>query len=243
VQCQLDRHNDYWSVGDVREVLDTLPRTLYGTYDRIIDAIERTEFGPRIARRALLWLVLALEPLTLSQLAEVLSINSDEPSWDVSNAPMHRTDILEICGSLVIFDENNRIVTLSHYSVKVCSRILNGLWEICDLIYRQEYLTSDAAAKSPYFVHRLPSGSKTLRPRLKLTSVSDALTVPVALEPRYPHPPKTVFDVWDEDTPATQPGGKGQLAVAELTPRELLSVEFRHGHGSSDYFELEFFPD
>ena len=127
VQCQLDRLNDCWSAGNVREVLDTLPRTLYDTYDRMIDAIDRTEFGPRIARRALLWLVLALEPLKLSQLAEALSINSDEPSWDVSNAPMHGTDILDICGSLVTFDEKNRIVTLSHYSVKVCSRFLNGL--------------------------------------------------------------------------------------------------------------------
>ena len=51
----------------------------------------------------------------------------NEPSWDVRNAPMHGTDILEICGSLITYNEKERIVTLSHYSVKVCSRSLNGL--------------------------------------------------------------------------------------------------------------------
>ncbi|KAF8452411.1 hypothetical protein L210DRAFT_3468299 [Boletus edulis BED1] len=135
VQCQLDRLNDCWSVGDVREVLDTLPQTLYGTYDRMIDTIDKTEFGPRIARRALLWLVLAPEPLKLSQLAEALTINGNEPSWDITNAPMRGNDILEICGSLIVYDKNNGIVTLSHYSVK-------------------EYLISDAVARSAYFVHR-----------------------------------------------------------------------------------------
>lgn len=91
----------------------------------MIEAIEKTEFGPRIVRRALLWLALALEPMKLSQLAEALAINTDEPSWDVSNAPMHGTDILEICGSLITFNDENGIVTLSHYSVKVCARFLN----------------------------------------------------------------------------------------------------------------------
>ena len=139
---------------NVREVLDTLPRTLYDTYDQMIEAIGRTEFGPQIARRALQWLVLALESLKLLQLAEALTINSasEEPSWDVSDALMHGTDILEICGSLITFDDKNGLVTLSHYSVKVCPKFLNGVLE-SDFLDRQEDLTSDATAK-PYFVHR-----------------------------------------------------------------------------------------
>lgn len=79
----------------------------------------------------------------------------------------------------------------------------------------------------------------TIDVRVRRSNVT--FTVPVTLEPRYklPHSPKTVFDVWDEYTPATQPGGKGQLAVTELTPRDSLNVEF--SGGDSDYFELEFF--
>ncbi|KAF9235441.1 hypothetical protein BU15DRAFT_77937 [Melanogaster broomeanus] len=132
VQCQLDRLNRCWSLGDVHEVLDTLPATLYETYDRMLRAIDKQEFGGRVARRALMWLVTALHPLALSQLAEALTIDRDNA---VSSIPtMHETDIIEICGSLVSFNEQTRIITLSHYSVK-------------------EYLTSDVVADKTYFVH------------------------------------------------------------------------------------------
>ncbi|KAF9232181.1 hypothetical protein BU15DRAFT_81525 [Melanogaster broomeanus] len=132
VQCQLDRLNGCWSLGDLREVLDTLPATLYETYDRMLRAIDKQEFGGRVARRALMWLVTALRPLTLSQLAEALTIDRDNA---VSSMPtMHETDIIEICGSFVSFNERSSIITLSHYSVK-------------------EYLTSDVVADKTYFVH------------------------------------------------------------------------------------------
>ncbi|KIJ63625.1 hypothetical protein HYDPIDRAFT_29421 [Hydnomerulius pinastri MD-312] len=146
VQCQLDRLNDCWSPGDINEVLDTLPTTLYETYERILSTIDRKEFDSRIARRALMWLVSALEPLRLSSLAQALTINSATLKWDPDIAPMCATDILVICRSLVIYDEEREIVSLSHYSVK-------------------EYLTSALAADSKYFVE-LPSAS------LELASVS-----------------------------------------------------------------------
>ncbi|KAF9232179.1 hypothetical protein BU15DRAFT_81523 [Melanogaster broomeanus] len=144
VQCQLDRLNGCWSLGDLREVLDTLPATLYETYDRMLRAIDKQEFGGRVARRALMWLVTALDSLTLSQLAEALTINHDNA---VSSIPtMHETDIIEICGSLVSFNEQTRIISLSHYSVK-------------------EYLTSDVVANKTYFVH-------VARANFELASVS-----------------------------------------------------------------------
>ncbi|KAF9231048.1 hypothetical protein BU15DRAFT_68666 [Melanogaster broomeanus] len=101
VQCQLDRLNGCWSLGDLREVLDTLPATLYETYDHMLRAINKQEFGGRVARRALMWL-----------LAEALRIDRDNA---VSSIPtMHETDIIEICGSLLSFNEQTRIITLSH---------------------------------------------------------------------------------------------------------------------------------
>ncbi|KAF9231729.1 hypothetical protein BU15DRAFT_8037, partial [Melanogaster broomeanus] len=134
VQCQLDRLNGCWSLGDVREVLDTLPSTLYETYERMLRAIDNKEFGGRVARRALVWLVTSLRPLTLSQLAQALAINCDNPASDSTTVTMHETDLIEICGSLVSFDQRTRITTLSHFSVK-------------------EYLTSDMVADQTYFVH------------------------------------------------------------------------------------------
>ncbi|KAF8833660.1 ankyrin [Paxillus ammoniavirescens] len=55
---------------------------------------------------------------------------------------IRETDILDVCGSLVCFDERTRIVSLSHYSVK-------------------EYLTSPAVIGSKYFVHH-PDASMEL---------------------------------------------------------------------------------
>ncbi|KAF9231978.1 hypothetical protein BU15DRAFT_81763 [Melanogaster broomeanus] len=134
VQCQLNRLNGCWSLGDLREVLDTLPATLYETYERMLRAIDKKEFGGRVARRALVWLVTALNSLTLSELADALNVSRDNPASDSTFATMHETDIVEICGSLVSFDERTRRITLSHYSVK-------------------EYLASDIVADKTYFVH------------------------------------------------------------------------------------------
>ncbi|KAF9232190.1 ankyrin repeat-containing domain protein [Melanogaster broomeanus] len=133
VQLQLDRLNGCWSLGDLREALETLPATLYETYDRMLGTIDKKEFGGRVARRALMWLVTALRPLTLSQLTEALAINVEKLALDPTFAPMHETGILEICGSFVSYDEKIDIITLSHYSVK-------------------EYLTSKDVADKTYFV-------------------------------------------------------------------------------------------
>lgn len=119
VQCQLDRLNECYSIGDVREVLDTLPATLYETYDQMLRAIDKKPFGRRIARKALRWLVMALQPLRLSQLEEALTISCDKPARDSAGAPIHESVILEILGGFVTV-EKHEIITLSHYSVKVC---------------------------------------------------------------------------------------------------------------------------
>ncbi|KAF9231976.1 hypothetical protein BU15DRAFT_81761 [Melanogaster broomeanus] len=159
VQCQLDRLNGCWSLGHLREVLDTLPRTLYGTYERMLRAIDKTEFGGRVAQRALVWLVTTLQPLTLSQLAEALALNSNNPASDSTNATMHETDLIEICGSLVSFDERTSVITLSHYSVK-------------------EYLTSDIVADKAYFVHNVPANFELVR--ISIYSIMLSINTPEA---------------------------------------------------------------
>ncbi|KAF9232188.1 ankyrin repeat-containing domain protein [Melanogaster broomeanus] len=118
VQCQLDRLNKCWTADGLRDVLDTLPGTLYETYERMLSAIDQNEFSGPIARRALTWIVTAQQPLELSELAEALAIHRDKPVWGSSTATMRKTDILEICGSLVSYHEQTDIITLSHYSVK-----------------------------------------------------------------------------------------------------------------------------
>ncbi|KIJ18131.1 hypothetical protein PAXINDRAFT_179486, partial [Paxillus involutus ATCC 200175] len=155
----MDRLNGCWSAGDVRDVLGTLPATLNETYERMLHAIVKKEFGGRVARTALIWLVTALRPLRLSQLAEAVAINCDNPALDTTIAPIHETDILEICGSLVSYDKWTEVITLSHSSVK-------------------EYLTSDASTDKPYFVDH-PRAS------LQLASVSIHSIVLLVRPPNY----------------------------------------------------------
>jgi hypothetical protein len=107
-------------VQGVSDSLKSLPKGLYETYDRILQEIE--EAGPdrrSIVERTLMWLVGALEPLTLSQLVEALSIEIGSTALNKRLSVMSPTDLLEICSSLVNFDQRTNIVTLSHYTVRV----------------------------------------------------------------------------------------------------------------------------
>ncbi|KIJ12472.1 hypothetical protein PAXINDRAFT_171164, partial [Paxillus involutus ATCC 200175] len=118
VHCQLDRLGHCRSAGDIRKVLDTLPIGLFETYERILTAIEEKEFDGAVASRALMWLVTALKPLTLFQLGEALIIELGRHTPNNDIALMRDVDILDICGSLVSFDEQSGYVSLSHFSVK-----------------------------------------------------------------------------------------------------------------------------
>lgn len=74
MQCQLNRLDNCYSLGDVREVLGTPPETLHETYDQMLRAIAKKPFASYIASRALTWLVTALRPLKLSERTEALVI-------------------------------------------------------------------------------------------------------------------------------------------------------------------------
>ncbi|KAG1723030.1 ankyrin repeat-containing domain protein [Suillus paluster] len=119
VQCQLDAISACRSVKGISDSLKRLPKGLYETYDRIL--LEIQEAGPdrsSIVERTLMWLVAALEPLHLSQLAEALSIEIGSTTLNQELSVMCPTDLLEICSSLVSFDKRTGVVTLSHYSVR-----------------------------------------------------------------------------------------------------------------------------
>ncbi|KIJ12302.1 hypothetical protein PAXINDRAFT_14917 [Paxillus involutus ATCC 200175] len=96
VQCQIDTLAECPSAGDVREALKSLPIGLDTTYQRILLAIDR--------RRV--------------EIMEALRIDLGKSTLNNEMAPMHETNLLRACGSLVSHDEETGIVTLSHFSVK-----------------------------------------------------------------------------------------------------------------------------
>lgn len=120
VQCQLEALEQCTTGMELRETLDNLPDDLSVTYERILFKIDTTQREGKIARRALDWLVVALQPMRLSQILEGLSIDLTQQALNRNFGPLHEPVLLDALSSLVIYDELTDVVILSHFTVKVC---------------------------------------------------------------------------------------------------------------------------
>ena len=118
----------------VRPILNELPETLDGTYERILQEIPKSN---RVhAHRLLQCLTVAVRPLQVEELAEILAIEfgatggipklNEDLRWEDQEQA-----VLSACSSLiaVVRDDHSRVVQFSHFSVK-------------------EFLTSDRLATS-----------------------------------------------------------------------------------------------
>ena len=123
VQCQLDVLKRCATGQELKEALDNLPTELEATYERILDAIDERRPEGKLARRALAWLVVALEPLRLHQIVDGLSVDLSLPKSIDRKTGLSGTALLDALSSLVSYHEETDIVALSHFSVKVCLRI------------------------------------------------------------------------------------------------------------------------
>ena len=141
VYCQLEalRH---CLPPSVARILEELPESLDETYERVLREINKA--NREHARRLLQCLTVALRPLRVEELAEVLAIDFDAPAhggipqlnpkWRWAD---HHQAVLSTCSSLIaiVDDGDSKVVQFSHYSVK-------------------EYLTSDRLARSSWDVSR-----------------------------------------------------------------------------------------
>ena len=107
----------------VRRTLDELPESLDGTYERVLREIKKPNRDH--ARRLLQCLVVAVRPLRVEELAEVLAVDFD----DDEGIPKLKTNwrwedqeqaLLTSCSSLIVIVESDgsRFVQFSHFSVK-----------------------------------------------------------------------------------------------------------------------------
>src|SRR5579863_4053987 len=133
IYCQLEilRH---CLPASVRRILAELPETLDETYERILQQIPKS--NQVYSHRLLQCLTVAVRPLRVEELAEVLAVDfgtsegipklNEELRWEDQEQA-----VLSACSSLiaVIEDEGSRVVQFSHFSVK-------------------EFLTSDRLAVS-----------------------------------------------------------------------------------------------
>ena len=123
----------------VRCTLDELPESLDGTYERVLEEIKKP--NQKHARRLLQCLVVAIRPLQVEELAEVLAVDFDDDGIPKLNPNWRWEDqeqaLLNSCSSLIAIVESDgsRIVQFSHFSVK-------------------EFLTSDRLAASSGAISR-----------------------------------------------------------------------------------------
>ena len=107
----------------VRRTLSELPESLDETYERILKEIKKPNRAH--ARRVLQCLVVAIRPLRVAELAEVLAVDFD----DADGIPKLNADwrwedqeqaLLIACSSLIsiVEDGESRVVQFSHFSVR-----------------------------------------------------------------------------------------------------------------------------
>ncbi|KAH9165986.1 hypothetical protein EDB89DRAFT_2076339 [Lactarius sanguifluus] len=136
VFCQLEALQDCLPAS-VRRTLEELPESLDETYERILKEIKRPSMHH--AHRLLQCLTVAIRPLRVEELAELLAYDFDatrteggipkvNPNWRWND---HERAVLSTCSSLiaVVGVDGSQVVQFSHFSVK-------------------EFLTSDRLATS-----------------------------------------------------------------------------------------------
>ena len=115
VSCQMDQLSRLNTTAGVHDALTSLPRGLYGTYNRILDGIlpENVVF----ATRALRWLAHAMVPLSLVELVEAIAVEENSSSLDSLQKLFVPEDIFHICGSLVRHSKSTGMLSLAHSSI------------------------------------------------------------------------------------------------------------------------------
>ena len=122
MQCQLDILKRCGARVELKEALDNLPNELEATYEKILGEIDERKLEGKLARRALVWLVVALEPLRLAQIVDGLLVDTEQGKID-RDTQWLRAALLNALSSLIFYYEETDVVALSHFSVKVCSKI------------------------------------------------------------------------------------------------------------------------
>jgi len=107
----------------VRLTLEELPESLDETYERILKEIKKP--NKRLTQRVLQSLVVAIRPLRVADLAEVLTVDFNDAEGIPRSKPDWRWEdqelaLLSACSSLIAIVQHrrSRVVQFSHFSVK-----------------------------------------------------------------------------------------------------------------------------
>ncbi|KAJ7266745.1 ankyrin repeat domain-containing protein [Mycena rebaudengoi] len=130
------------TVKAVREALENLPKDLEHTYNEAMDRIEAQSQDDRnIARRVLIWIANAKQPLSVAELREAIAI---EPGTKT----LHRDGLLDpdiflsVCAGLVVINHADGSVRFIHYTT-------------------QDYMDGVQSSKFPYAQTEIAQGCLT----------------------------------------------------------------------------------
>jgi ankyrin repeat protein len=109
----------------IEQTLKELPKDLDETYTRMLKNIARTPSSDDVIR-LLQCLSVAIRPLRIEELAEVLALDFDGPEGAPPELKDHRRlkdwqrDVVSICSSLIILVDNDHsgVIQFSHFTVK-----------------------------------------------------------------------------------------------------------------------------
>ncbi|KAL8830488.1 MAG: hypothetical protein Q9191_001392 [Dirinaria sp. TL-2023a] len=117
VQCQLDILSRLRTPAAVKRALRSLPPTLDQTYQQMLDRIDGEE-DRKLARDILEILTFTYKPLRLELICELLQITPGKPSLDEDKSLADPRDVLSICGNLLTYESETKLVALAHQSVQ-----------------------------------------------------------------------------------------------------------------------------
>ncbi|KAJ3753752.1 hypothetical protein EV360DRAFT_1990, partial [Lentinula raphanica] len=115
IDCQIQILKGSANAKRVHKVLAELPSNLKGIYYNAIEKITSSSYSEE-AHHLLLWLLYSFEPLNMSQVAVILSI--DLKAREVESDAEMLVGLEEIIDTTLVTVDNKNIVQLSHASVK-----------------------------------------------------------------------------------------------------------------------------
>ena len=115
---QLDHVCEGLTDKQIRDILQTLPPTLYGTYDRILTLIEQQSDRVRqVVKRIIAWLANATRRLHCAELLEAIAIEDDSKSLKDLDIISNPERVIQICHNLVSLAPDGT-VSFIHYSIR-----------------------------------------------------------------------------------------------------------------------------
>ncbi|KAJ4288945.1 hypothetical protein N0V90_011287 [Kalmusia sp. IMI 367209] len=119
--------------GIVIKALDTLPRgkeALSDAYKEALERIDGQQPGRRdLAKRVLIWVSHAKEPLSTVELQQALAVELDEDGSGIDEDNLIEVEeMISCCEGLVILDEESNMIRLVHYTTQQYLDGLSAQW-------------------------------------------------------------------------------------------------------------------